>query len=146
MKYAISACLAGVKCRYDGKSKPDARIIKLMEEEDYILFCPECLGGLKIPRKPIEKRNNKMINIDGVDYTEMFVLGANKSLELIERKKVEIVILKEKSPSCGVHYIHNGLFDKGLVKGMGATTELLIKNNIKVMSEREYEYWRNNKR
>ncbi len=29
----VSACLLGVKCRYDGKSKPNEKIIELAERE-----------------------------------------------------------------------------------------------------------------
>ncbi len=40
-----SACLLGIKCRYDGKSKPNEKIINLSKTELLIPVCPEQLGG-----------------------------------------------------------------------------------------------------
>jgi len=39
-----SACLLGVRCRYDGESKPDDKVLALMEKESLIPVCPEQLG------------------------------------------------------------------------------------------------------
>ena len=35
-----SACLAGVKCRYDGDARPDDRIVKLHKQGLVKLVCP----------------------------------------------------------------------------------------------------------
>ena len=37
----ISACLLGVRCRYDGGSKPQEPILRLMEKYTLIPVCPE---------------------------------------------------------------------------------------------------------
>ena len=50
-KRAVSACLLGRPCRYDGGGKPHAAAQSL---EDALPICPECLGGLPIPRAPSE--------------------------------------------------------------------------------------------
>ena len=49
-----SACLAGVKCRYDGEAWPDERIVELHNKGLVKLVCPECLAGLPAPRCPSE--------------------------------------------------------------------------------------------
>ena len=78
-----------------------------------------------------------MISKDGEDKTANYLLGASKVLA--RNQKVKYALLKEYSPSCGVHYIHNGKFDNGLVEGQGKTTSLLSKHDIKVFSENEIE-------
>lgn len=40
-----SACLLGLKCRYDGKVKTYSKIIELSKTEILIPVCPEQLGG-----------------------------------------------------------------------------------------------------
>jgi len=44
-----SACLLGVKCRYDGKSNLNRKVLKLAKKEILIPVCPEQLGGLPTP-------------------------------------------------------------------------------------------------
>ena len=43
-KLLVSACLLGIPCRYDGRSKADARIQALAEKYELIPACPEELG------------------------------------------------------------------------------------------------------
>ena len=45
MNILVSACLLGVACRYDGKSKEVERIKKLLSKYNLIPICPEQLGG-----------------------------------------------------------------------------------------------------
>ena len=48
----VSACLAGYRCRYDGKTKPDPEIVELVKRGEAIPVCPELFGGLPCPRIP----------------------------------------------------------------------------------------------
>jgi uncharacterized protein YbbK (DUF523 family) len=108
---AISACLLGYKCRYDGKSKKDSALIKLLESEKIFPICPEQLGGLPTPRVPsklvegdgfdVLDGNAKVINTDGDDNTEAFIKGAYAALDMIREQKIKRCFLKDKSPSCG---------------------------------------------
>lgn len=50
--YIVSACLAGVRCRYDGSSCEDRRVLELVRSGRAIPVCPEQLGGLPTPRLP----------------------------------------------------------------------------------------------
>ena len=59
--------------------------------------------------------------------------------ELIRKYSIKTAILKENSPSCGVHRVHSGAFDKALVEGRGITAELLTRNGVRVFSEDELE-------
>jgi uncharacterized protein YbbK (DUF523 family) len=68
----VSACLAGIKCRYDGKASPCQKIIDLVKQGKAIAVCPEQLGGLSTPRVPAEQKENKVITKDGEDVTKQF--------------------------------------------------------------------------
>ena len=46
--YIVSACLAGVNCRYDGKNSRIFELEKLVKDGKAIAICPEVLGGLGI--------------------------------------------------------------------------------------------------
>ena len=67
MAKLVSACLLGLKCRYDGKSKPDEKICQLAKEEFLIPVCPEQLGGRPTPRNPVEIKNGRVVEIDGTE-------------------------------------------------------------------------------
>ena len=52
----VSACLAGLPCRYDGGSCPNAQVVELVAQGKALPVCPEQLGGLATPREPVEDR------------------------------------------------------------------------------------------
>jgi len=137
MKALISECMLGVKCRYDGKSKPlDEKILnKLKEKYELIPFCPEAYT-LPTPRPAARFIGDKLIDINGVDKTEAFLKGAKKALEICKTENISIFIGKEKSPSCGIKqtsaYI-NGCECK--CNTLGLTSKILKENNIKLISE-----------
>lgn len=55
MKIAVSACLLGEPCRYDGRSKPCSRVQELAAGgHELVPICPEVAGGLPTPRTPCE--------------------------------------------------------------------------------------------
>lgn len=131
----ISACLLGVSCRYDGKSKPMAEIDKLMEKYELIPVCAEIFGGLPTPRVPAEISGDKVITSDGRDVTAEYIKGAEEVLRLGKLFGCKKALLKERSPSCGSGIIHNGKFDGGLTEGFGKTAELLLLNGFEVFGE-----------
>lgn len=132
-----SACLLGVKCRYDGKSKPNAKVIALSKKETLIPVCPEILGGLPTPREITELKKNKAITKSGKDVTENLNRGAKEVLGLAQSLNIKEAILKQRSPSCGCGQIYDGTFSSNVVKGNGITTVLLKKNKVRVISEED---------
>ncbi|PIU29825.1 DUF523 domain-containing protein [Candidatus Woesearchaeota archaeon CG07_land_8_20_14_0_80_44_23] len=132
-----SACLLGIKCRYDGKSKPNEKVLSLANKETLIPICPEQLGGLPTPREPSEQRGKEIITKSGKNVTKNFENGADEVLKLAKLFNIKEAILKQKSPSCGSGQIYDGTFSKTLIKGDGVTTLLLKRNGIKVISEKE---------
>ena len=135
----ISACLVGDKCRYDGKSNLSPKIAALLEKYELVPFCPECEGGLKTPRIPSERVGDKVINKEGRNVTRQYEKGAELAWNICFFLKIKTAILKENSPSCGVHKIHDGTFSGKLIDGMGTTTELLKEKGINVISEEEID-------
>lgn len=153
----VSRCLTGANCRYNGKSKPNKAIIDflstLQEGTDYLLICPESAGNLPIPRAPGEitggnaaavlRGEAKVTSKDGDDYTNAFLKGAADACQKASDFSANIAILKEKSPSCGVHLVHDGSFSGQTIPGCGVTTAALISRNITVFSENELKNLQN---
>lgn len=135
-EFAVSACLCGFPCRYDGKSKPDERIKALYEEGRALPVCPEKLGGLKTPRTPCEIINGRVISSDGEDRTNEYLLGSQKVLELCKKHGIKKAILKQNSPSCDSTHIYDGTFSGTLIEGEGCLAALLRKNGIEVTGEK----------
>lgn len=136
-KLLISACLIGTNCKYNGKNNYLKLVEELKKKYELIPVCPEILGGLDIPRNPSEIKNNKVISNKGIDVTKEFNLGAKSALDIAKNNNVNIVLLKDGSPSCGSSYIYDGTFSKTKIKGNGVTAALLKENGIKVFSENE---------
>lgn len=132
-----SACLLGIKCRHDGQSKPNDKVIELSKKETLIPVCPEQLGGLPTPREPAEQRENEVVTKSGKRVTQNFVRGAEQVLQLAKLFGIRKAILKQKSPSCGCGKIYDGTFSDRLIKGDGVTTALLKKNGIKIITEED---------
>ena len=107
-----SACLTGRKCRYDGEARPDEMIKTRFEAGELKAVCPECLGGLPIPRCPSEivggdgadvlDGKARVLAQDGSDRTAEFLEGAKGMLEEVQCCGAARVYLKAKSPSCGL--------------------------------------------
>ena len=135
MNILVSACLLGVACRYDGKSKGVSKIENLLKNHTLIPICPEQLGGLPTPRFPSEKLNEKVINNKGIDVTLEYRKGAEEALKIAKLFNCKIAILKAKSPSCGFGKIYDGSFSKTLTDGNGVTAQLLLENGIEVFTE-----------
>ena len=139
MNVLVSACLLGVACRYDGKSKPVESVVKLADKFTLIPFCPEVYGGLTTPRLPSEIVGDKVLHNDGTDVTAQYKKGAEEALRIAKLYNCKYAILKEKSPSCGKGKIYSGNFDRTLVDGDGITTRLLTENGITVLGESEID-------
>jgi len=133
----VSACLAGINCRYDGNSKPNEKVIELVKQGKAILVCPEQLAGLTTPRTPAEEKNEKIITKDGKDLTKEFQKGAQEALKIVKLSNCKEAILKAKSPSCGCGKVYDGSFTGKLISGDGVFTKLLKENNIKVITEED---------
>ena len=141
---AMSACLAGIPCRYDGKEKGCAACRERILQGDVVLVCPEVMGGLPIPRPPAElpggdaeavwEGRSRITNREGRDVTEQYLRGAEKILNLCREHNIREVWLKAKSPACGCGAVYDGSFQGRLTRGDGILAALLRKENITVVT------------
>lgn len=140
-KILVSACLTGECCRYDGRSKSctDPVFLKWMEEGRLVPVCPEMDGGLSVPRDPCQRCGEEVLTQSGRRCTDEYTRGAQLALEAAKKQEVVCCIMKESSPSCGVHEIYDGSFTDRKISGQGISTELLRKNGFVVFSENEIE-------
>lgn len=137
--YIVSACLAGINCRYDGRNKLNEKIQELVENGEAIPVCPEQLGGLPTPRLASEQRGDKVFDKEGKDVTLNYVRGAEEVLRIAELYKCKEAILKARSPSCGCGKIYDGTFSNKIIGGDGVAAALLKKNGIKVYTDENFE-------
>jgi uncharacterized protein YbbK (DUF523 family) len=145
----VSACLAGVNTRYDGKNKLIEAVQKLVGQKKAIPLCPEALGGLGVPRKPAEIAGGTGEDVldgkaivkdeDGNDVTEEFIFGAKIIVKTVKRMNAAAVILKTKSGSCGYGKIYDGTFSGKLRDGNGVLTAMLLREGIKIYTEENFE-------
>ncbi len=136
--YIVSACLLGLKTRYDGTDELREELLNA-RDAIYIPLCPEQLGGLPTPRPRMEidrgdgrdvlKGKARVIGEDGSDVTDRLIRGAEEVLKVAELAGVAKVILKDGSPSCGVNHIKRA---GSSVDGMGVTTAMLCERGIDV--------------
>lgn len=145
----VSACLAGKPVRYNGSTATDSMVEQLIAEGKAISVCPELLGGFMTPREPAEivggdgydvlDGQAKVVERSGADVTSMYIEGAARALDIAKQQDVEIVVLKENSPSCGSSVIYDGTFNGRKLAGAGVTTAMFRKAGIRVISEAELE-------
>ncbi len=136
-KLLISSCLLGLPARYNGERQTHPMIDALVEKYELIAICPETLGGLEVPRPPAEIVGKRVINKEGRDVTYEYEEGARRALDIAKGLSVRIAVLKERSPSCGHGWIHDGTFTDGMVAGDGVCAGLFLKNGIRVIGETE---------
>nr|WP_281276492.1 DUF523 domain-containing protein [Dictyobacter kobayashii] len=142
----VSACMAGVQCRYDGRSKVVPLLKDMVGRGDAIALCPERLAGLSTPRRPAEiiggdgyavlDGKARVYDDLGQDLTGAFIVAAYKTLHILQAAGICEVVLKEGSPSCGCGEIYDGTFSGTKKTGVGVTTALLLRSGIRVHSEK----------
>lgn len=145
---AVSACLLGTPCRYDGRSKPceAARHLRELPSVTVVPVCPEAAGGLLTPRTPSEivgsGADRRVVDPQGTDRTDAFRRGAQKTLELVREAGCTVAVLKSKSPSCGIGRVYDGSFSGRLVAGNGVAAQLLLDHGVAAIDEeRLAELW-----
>ena len=132
-----SACLLGIRSKYDGKSNFNKTLVKMAKREILIPVCPEQLGGLSTPREAAERKGKKVMTKSGKDVTQNFERGAKETLRIAKLLGIKEAILKQRSPSCGCGQVYDGTFSRKIIKGDGITAALLKKNGIKIISEED---------
>jgi uncharacterized protein YbbK (DUF523 family) len=137
---AVSACLMGYSCRYNGASRACEAVAELAKERVLVPICPEQLGGLPTPRAAAEivRSRNGQCHVrteEGDDLTAAYAQGAARALSAALDAEVGCAVFKENSPSCGSGCVYDGTFSGGKISGMGITAQLFIDADIPVFSE-----------
>jgi uncharacterized protein YbbK (DUF523 family) len=140
----VSACLLGLRTRYDGQTRPHQAVLDHLRQQDWlpVPVCPEQLAGLPTPRPScafvqgdgaaLLDGHGLLVNADGLRQNDTFLQGAIETMKVARASGCTIALLKERSPSCGVHSVWR---DGELVAGQGVTTALLCRNGLQVFSE-----------
>lgn len=138
-KVLISACLAGINCKFNGENNLlDSGILDEISKKYHLLFiCPEVFGGLSTSREPAEMKDGLVVTKTAKDVSENFKFGAEICLKIAKLNGCKKAILKARSPSCGSGQIYDGSFSKKLIFGDGVAAKLLKENGILVFSEDE---------
>lgn len=145
----VSACLLGMLTRYDGASRRDDRVLAFLRGEELIPIpvCPEQLAGLPTPREAccfaagdgdavLDGTGRLIRRCDDRLQNETFLKGAVETMKAARLAGCRQALLKERSPSCGVHQVYLG---DDLRPGRGVTAALLVRNGLQVFSEEELE-------
>lgn len=109
LKVGISACLLGLKYRYDGEAKFAKELVEALKDQvDFIPICPETECGLGVPRPPMrltldqDGRVHLKTSDGSQDLTQTMLEWAECKLEILRERDVAAFILKAKSPSCAL--------------------------------------------
>jgi len=105
MKVAISACLLGNRCRYDGRENLDTELLTKLEEYELVPFCPEdfCYGTPRPTMDLVDTPDGikAISNLTRADLSPSVVAYAQSFFAT--HPDIELFIGKDRSPSCGVH-------------------------------------------
>lgn len=138
-KIAVSACLLGENCKYNGGNNRDEAVLNFIKDKEVIPVCPEVAGGLPIPRIPVEIVNGVAINREGINVDKVFHLGVERMLEKLAGEEIDLVILQPRSPSCGSKQVYDGTFTGTLKSGQGMFARALIEKGYKVVEPDELD-------
>jgi uncharacterized protein YbbK (DUF523 family) len=127
----VSACLAGLCTRYDGKIRPSPACLQALAGRHWLPVCPEQLGGLPTPRPAADLTGGdgyavlaggaRVVTAGGQDVTRNFLQGARQCLALAQAQNIRRAYLKADSPSCG------------LTSRIGVTAAILSQQGIEVI-------------
>lgn len=145
MKILVSACLVGIKCKYNGEDNFFKYVYDLAENNELIAICPEEQGGLTTPREQCEIVNGRVMTQSGKDLTEEFNKGADEVVRIAKEKQVDLCILKQYSPSCGTGAVYDGTFSHKVKIGYGITARKLKEAGFKVISDEVLPVFEENK-
>ena len=103
-RVAVSACLLGQKCRYDASDNKDENVLNALKDTQIIPFCPEDYA-FGTPRPTMDlirtKEGDKAIsNESGKDLS--LPVEHYATIFFDTHPELDLVIGKDRSPSCGV--------------------------------------------
>ena len=101
----VSACLAGMKVRYNGTDCLEDVIGEMVSSGKAVTVCPEILGGFQTPREPAEIQGGtgedvldgtaRVLDRSGADVTDQYVVGAAETLAICRKMGATEIVLKK---------------------------------------------------
>ena len=85
--------------------------------------------------------NAKVLSDSGIDWSEGMIKASEKMLEIAKAEKVDLAVMMDVSAACGSQVIYSGnrfAENKVYQIGTGVSAAQLIRNGIKVISQRDY--------
>ena len=133
MKVAVSACLLGRNCKYNGGNNYNQKTIDFLMDKEVVEVCPETAAGLGIPRIPIEIVKGEVKDRNGNSVDRQLRAAVADLVLRLKEEQVDCAILKSRSPTCGVKQVYDGTFSGTLVSGMGVLAQALQDAGIRVI-------------
>lgn len=141
--FALSACLAGQKVRYDGGEKSNPGLLAWRQAGvEFLCLCPEAQAGLPIPREPmalVEEGGavRAVGSSTGRDYAPMLRPWCREQAKSLTAQGVIAAVLKSNSPSCAGTHPAPGAIDGLLAAALGELDPLLPVTNEKAVADPE---------
>lgn len=130
----VSACLVGLKVRYNGEDKRDPFLVeRLLEYAEVVPVCPEAESGLPVPREPmILKADGGAVRIvtrdSKKDYTDLLSRWIKKRIKELRQEGIHGFVLKSGSPTCGLREVPLMTGEgRGQEEGVGLFAKALIE-------------------
>jgi uncharacterized protein YbgA (DUF1722 family)/uncharacterized protein YbbK (DUF523 family) len=134
IRIGISACLLGMKVRFDGGHKLDRYLTETLGDYfEWVSVCPEVEAGFGTPRETMRlvqaEDEVRLVTLkSGSDLTARMIDYARNRVEALQKEQLSGYILKSDSPSCGMErvrlYASSGMHTK---KGRGLFAKALLE-------------------
>ena len=102
---AVSACLLGRNCRYDGETKRNDLLVEMLQGCKIVPFCPEdsCFGTPRPSMDLVQGDGGEIFAICSVTGSNLTAPIREYALEFFaQNSDIGLYIGKDRSPSCGV--------------------------------------------
>lgn len=142
-KVALSACLMGCACRYDGDANLNLTLLNLLEKYEIIPFCPEdhCFGTPRPTMDLIQSSTSTLAisNETSEDLSSPIIEYAKTFFE--KNAEISLFIGKDRSPSCGVQSTKVYNEDKELLhrSGIGLMAKVAQELGIECYDAEVYQ-------
>jgi uncharacterized protein YbbK (DUF523 family) len=137
---ALSGCLIGLSCRFDGRSKTAHDLLVSLKGACIVPLCPEQLGGLPTPRpaahfvggsgREVLAGTAQVVNARGEDVTGAYLRGAREMVKICQLLNIRRAFLREKSPACGTRLV---TVEGRLTAGMGVAAAMLRRAHVELV-------------
>jgi uncharacterized protein YbbK (DUF523 family) len=139
---AISACLLGEKCRYDASDNKNEDLLKKLQGDKLISFCPEDYAfGSPRPTMDLVRTSDGDRAISNESSLDLSSPVNQYAIDFFDKYgEVELFIGKDRSPSCGVCSAKLYDEDKNLLssKEAGLMAKEAQKRNIKCIDAEDF--------